>query len=273
MTVWLNGTLTTLAAARLRPDDRGFTLGDGLFETLAVRDGAPLRIDAHLARLRAGCQTLALPLPYADDALGDALAAVAAQAAGATGTLRLTVSRGPAPRGVAPPEVPAPTVLITAASAPLAPPAPAALVIAAVTRRNEHSPLARLKSLNYLDGVLARQEAARRGADDALVLNTAGAVAEATAANLFAVIGGRAVTPPVADGALPGLMRRTVMAVLGAEERTLRPADLEAASEMVLTNVAGVRPVVKLDGRPVGRGRPGPLWASLGGLILGRETP
>lgn len=273
MTVWLNGTLMTLAEARLRPDDRGFTLGDGLFETLAVRDGAPLRVGAHLGRLRGGCETLALPLAYADDVLRDALAAVAAQAAGATGTLRLTVSRGPAPRGVAPPEVPAPTVLITAAPASLAPPAPAAVAIAAVTRRNEHSPLARLKSLNYLDGVLARQEAARRGADDALMLNTAGAVAEATAANLFAVIDGRAVTPPVADGALPGLMRAAVAKMLGAEERTLTPADLDAASEIVLTNVTGIRPVVRLDGRPVGAGRPGPLWASLGGMVLGRERP
>ncbi|MDX9859327.1 MAG: aminotransferase class IV [Rhodospirillales bacterium] len=271
MTIWLDGALTTLDAARLRADDRGFTLGDGLFETLAVRDGVVLRAAAHLARLRSGCTELGLPLGHADDALTEALAQVAAGMQ--TGTLRLTVSRGPAPRGLRPPAAPSPTVLVTAAPAPLVPPAPATVVIAATTRRNEHSPLSRLKSLNYLDGVIAWMEASRRGADDALLLNTRGAVAEATAANLFAVIDGVAVTPPVADGALPGLMRAAVRDLLDAEERSLTPADLDAASEFFLTNVSGIRPVVRLDGRPVGRGRPGPVWASLGGLILGRQRP
>ena len=134
-------------------------------------------------------------------------------------------------------------------------------------------PLSRLKSLNYLDAVIASMESQRRGADDALLLNTAGTLAEATAANLFAVIDGVAVTPPIADGALPGLMRAAALDVLEAEERSLTPAALETASEVFLTNVNGVRPVVRLDGRPVGRGRPGPVWASLGGLILGRERP
>lgn len=271
MTIWLDGALTTLESARLRPDDRGFTLGDGLFETLAIRDRTVLRVPAHLARLRAGCAELAVPLPYADEALAEALTEVAAETE--TGTARLTVSRGPAPRGLKPPETPSPTVLISAAPAPLAPPAPAAVVIAATTRRNPHSPLARLKSLNYLDGVIALMEARRRGADDALLLNPAGALAEATAANLFAVIEGVAVTPPIADGALPGLMRAAVRDLLNAEERSLDPADIEYASEIFLTNVTGIRPVVRLEGRAVGKGRPGPAWASLGGLILGRERP
>ena len=271
MTIWLDGTLIPLESARLRPDDRGFTLGDGLFETLAIRDRKVLRVTAHLARLRAGCAELALPLPYADDALAEALAQVAAGME--TGTARLTVSRGPAPRGLRPPATPSPTVLIAAAPAALAPPAPAAVAIATATRRNQHSPLARLKSLNYLDGIIALMEATRRGADDALLLNTAGTLVEATAANLFAVIEGVAVTPPIADGALPGLMRAAVRDVLNATERSLTPADLEAASEIFLTNVAGIRPVVRLEDRPVGRGRPGPVWASLGGLILGRDRP
>ncbi|MBE0529891.1 MAG: aminotransferase class IV family protein [Rhodospirillales bacterium] len=271
MTIWLDGTCATLESARLRVDDRGFTLGDGLFETLAIRDRKVLRVAAHLARLRSGCAELALPLAYADDALAEALTEVAAGME--TGTARLTVSRGPAPRGLKPPEKPSPTILITAAPTALAPPAPAAVVIAATTRRNPYSPLARLKSLNYLDGIIALMEAQRRGADDALLLNSSGLLAEATAANLFAVIEGVAVTPPVADGALPGLMRAAVRDLLKAEERSLTPADLETASEILLTNVAGIRPVVRLEGRPVGRGRPGPVWASLGGLILGRERP
>lgn len=273
MMVWLNGALTDHAGARLRPDDRGFTLGDGLFETLAVRDGRALRVAAHLARLRGGCETLALTLPVPDETLAAALADVAAANQVDNGTLRLTVTRGPAPRGVRPPANPAPTVLVTAARTELAPPSAASVVIAESTRRNAFSPLARIKSLNYLDGIVAAIEAARRGADDALLLNTAGNLAEATAANLFAVIDGVALTPPVADGVLPGLMRAAVLEATAGAERSLAPDDLAAASEVFLTNVGGVRPVIRIDGATVGRGRPGPVWASLGGLILGRERP
>ncbi len=272
MKVWLNGGLVDAEAARIRPDDRGFTLADGLFETMALRDGAICRQDAHLARLRAACEILGLTLPLSDGALWAALAETVAANGLSDATLRLTVTRGPAPRGLRPPEAPEPTVLIAAAEWPPGSPDPVTAVIARDTRRNEHSPLARVKSMNYGDGILAAREAAGRGADDALLLNTAGNLAEATAANLFAVIGTQTVTPPVRDGALPGVMRAVVMAELGAAERSLPPAALEAAREVFLTSASGIRPVVRIDGGEVGTGRPGLVWRSLGGLIEGRET-
>nr|WP_269152421.1 aminotransferase class IV [Xanthobacter oligotrophicus] len=231
----------------MSPFDRGFTLGDGLFETLRVSDSAVLRLEAHLARLTAGAGVLGLPLPTLD--LAAALAATAAANALTEGVLRLTLSRGTGPRGVLPPAEPTPTLVITAAPLP-APAPPARLVIAQGTRRNDRSPLAQVKSLNYLDNILARQEAARRGADDALLLNTRERVAETSIANVFAVIGGDLVTPPLSEGVLPGIMRAAVLTE-GAGERPLTPEDLGRAEEIFITSALGIRSVAALDGREV----------------------
>lgn len=249
MIVWLNGTLRGEADAVIAPADRGFTLGDGLFETMAARGGRILRLEAHRARLVAGAAVLDLPLPPLDVAV---LAADLLRVNGLTdAALRLTVTRGCGPRGVLPPTVPVPTVLLTAA--PLPPPLPpAACITATVTRRNEYSPLARIKCLNYLDNILARQEAQRRGADDAILLNTAGRVAEATAATLFVVRDGRLLTPPLADGALPGVLRAAILEREG-QEAPLTLADLAVCEEAFLSSSLGLRPVAMLDGRPLPR--------------------
>lgn len=272
MKVWLNGNLVDEVDARIRADDRGFLLGDGVFETLAVRDFKPLRLDRHLARLAEGLRVCGIVPPYSPDDLQAALRKTAQVNGIEHGTLRLTVSRGPAPRGLRPPVNSSPSVLITAFVQPLAPPKPIKAVIAATTRRNEHSPLSRIKSLNYLEGVLAVMEAHQRNADDALLLNTAGFLAEASAANLFCVIDGKTVTPPISDGVLPGVMRAAVIEAIGAIERSISPDQLESASEVFLTNSGGIRAIVEIEGRKVGKGRPGPVWISLGGLILGREN-
>ncbi len=158
-----------------------------------------------------------------------------------------------------------PTLLITAA-AEASSPSPIRAVIATTTRRNEHSPLTRCKCINYLDNILARLEAAKRGADDALLLNTAGRLAGTTIANLFLVIDGALVTPPVADGALPGVMRGEVVTAAGAGERSLKPEDLARASEAFVTNCLGIRALVSVDGAPMGDGRPGPVFERMRAL-------
>ena len=259
MLIHLNGALVSAAEARVDPADRGLTLGDGLFETIRARGGRPLRLAAHCARLRAGAEVLDLPVPVSDEALGRALEETLKANAVTDGVLRLTLTRGPGPRGLLPPPQPRPTLLITAA-AEASSPSPIRAVIATTTRRNEHSPLSRCKCINYLDNILARLEAAKRGAEDALLLNTAGRLAGTTIANLFLVIDGAVVTPPVADGALPGVMRGEVLAAAGAEERSLKPEDLARASEAFVTNCLGIRPVVSVDGAPMGDGRPGPVF-------------
>ncbi len=261
MTVFLNGCLVADSEARIDPTDRGLTLGDGLFETIAVRGRRAARTDAHLARLRDGAEIIGLAVPLGGHELKRALQDVIEANAIDEGILRLTLTRGPAPRGLRPPVPAQPTLLITGASQELMPQEPVTAVIATTTRRNEHSPLSGIKSTGYLDGILAAREAAKRGADDALLLNGAGNLAEATAANLFLVIDASAVTPPVHDGAMPGVMRADVIKGLNAAERTLGPADLSSASEAFLTNSLGIRPLSAVDGEPIGDGNPGPVTA------------
>lgn len=251
--VWLNGIILPEEDACIAPADRGLLLGDGLFETLRVAGGRPVRLDRHLARLRAGAAVLGLPVPLDDAGLAAAMAALLRRCGLEDASLRLTLTRGPGPRGLLPPAEPRPTLLITVASVP--PPLPLARVVVALgTRRNEHSPLARIKSLSTLDGVLARQEAARHGADDALLLNTAGRVAEASAANLFLVLDGALVTPPVSEGALPGVMRAAVLEAVAVVERAVTVEDLCRANEVFLTSSLGVRPVIAVDGKPLSMG-------------------
>jgi len=248
MVVWLNGTLT--ADPVLDPADRGFTLGDGLFETIRVTQGQPRQLERHLARLAEGCRVLRLPLPYDAAAIRQAIADLLAESGLTEATLRLTLTRGPAPRGLLPPAHPTPTLLIGIAPAP-PPPGPARLIVATGTRRNEHSPLSRLKSLNYLDNILARQEAADRDADDAVLLNSQGRVADTTIACLFARIDGAIVTPPLAEGALPGIGRHLVLAAGIGTERPIPADELRRAWAIVLVNSLGARPVIALDGAAI----------------------
>lgn len=262
MSVWLNGTLLEKPDQAIAVTDRGFALGDGLFETILARGGAPARLSAHLARLRRGAATLNLPVPYDDTTLAKALAETLAANGLEDGVLRLTLSRGPAARGLVPAGEITPTLVITASDMP-PPPPPARAVIATVTRRNELSPLSRCKSLCYLDNILARQEAEAKGANEALLLNTRGRLAEATIANLFLVLEGRLLTPPVGDGALPGTLRCALLDGHEGIEFSLNPGDLSRATEGFLTNSLGVRPLLSVDGAPLGSGEIGPLTARL----------
>jgi branched-chain amino acid aminotransferase len=246
--VWLDGELTTVDAARIDPRDRGFTLGDGLYETIRVRDGKPQRLDRHFARLADGLKVLGYSLIVDRDLLTGAMDAVLrANDFNADASLRLTISRGVAPRGLAPDPMGQPTIMISAAN--YAPPAPVRAIIATTTRRNEFSPTARVKVTSCLDSILARIEATRRGADEAILLNTVGNIAETTIGNVFAVIDGLLVTPPVADGALPGIMRASICETFDVVERSLTPDDLTGATEIFFTSSLGIRPAIELDGR------------------------
>lgn len=256
--IYLNGNLVEDAQAAIDPTDRGLTLGDGLYETIAVRHGIPLRAAAHMQRLRVGAETIGLVHSFANAYLIDALCKTIAANGLKQGVLRLTLTRGVGLRGLPPSPVAKPTLIVVASPMPPHASDPASAILATVTRRNEFSPLSACKSLNALDNVLARLEAIERGADDAVLLNTRGFVAEATSSNLFAVIGGRLATPPISEGALPGVMRRVIVDWMTTEERPLMPDDLLAASEIFLTNSLGVRALVSLDGRQIGAGTPGP---------------
>ena len=261
MKVFWGGQLVAASKARVDFVDRGLTLGDGLFETIAVRDGRAARLNAHLIRLRDGADIIGLNVPLGDQELSAALQDVIDANGISEGILRLTLTRGPAPRGLLPPVPAQPSLLITGAAQDETMAKGVNAVIATVTRRNEHSPLSGIKTIGFLDEILAAREAALRGADEALLLNSSGNLAEATVANLFLVIDGGTVTPPVIDGALPGVMRAEVIKVLAAAERTLKPADLATASEAFLTNSLGIKPLIMVDGAPIGDGKSGPVTA------------
>ncbi len=239
--LWLNGHLLPNQEARIDPADRGFLLGDGVFETLR----GTTHLGRHLARLRAGATVLGIPQPWSD---ADILQAATAVLAGQDAALRITLTRGPAPRGLLPSAGTQPTLLITASPLPPAP-APAHAIIARTTRRNEHSPLATIKSLNYLDSIVARREAATAGADEAILLNTAGVVAEATAANLFVLHNTAWTTPPVSDGALPGITRALLLEAGFATEASLTPERLATAGAAFLSSSLGLRSVYSVNGR------------------------
>lgn len=235
-------------------DDRGFALGDGLFETLLARSGELMLWDAHMARLARGCAVLGLPAPE-PEACGDA-ARQALSRAGldrARAAVRLSWTAGSGGRGVARPQAPAPRLVASASPRPAE--TGAARLHTAAVRRNDASPASRLKAMSYLDNVLARREAAEAGADEALMLNTRGELACAASANLFWLAGRTLMTPALECGVLDGTLRALLMEraqAAGWSVQAVRagPEALEGADALFLTNsVMGVRAVSALDGR------------------------
>ena len=281
--IWLDGRLADADAPQLRVTDRGFQLGDGIFETARARRGVTIELDEHLARLREGADALALHLPIDDATLAAGIVELLA-ASGLAGrgagdappgdaAIRITVSRGPIDqRGLLPAGFHDAAATIVIQAWPYAPPAPELLkrgvrAIPSAVRRDPESPLTGIKATSRADYVYARLEAARARADDALFLTLDGAISEATTANVWTVVDRDVRTPPRADAILPGTTRTWLLvhaAALGLRvaEATIRPADLLAADEAFLSSsVAGIVPLTGYDGRAIGSGHPGP-WAA-----------
>lgn len=273
--VWVDGRLMPAAGPHLSVADRGFQLGDGIFETLRARGGHVTELPEHLRRLRHSADGLDIVLPADTEArIGEGIAALldAEGLGGPDGdaSLRITVSRGAYPgRGLLPTVhgIP-PTVVIQAW--PVTPPPPSHLsdglhVVASAIRRDPENPLVALKTTSRADYVHARLEARRAGADDAIFLTIDGYLSEATTANVFVVRGDELATPDLACAILPGTTRSWVLgwagrAGLRATESWLTTRDLAEADEAFMcSSVAGILPITRFDGRPIGSGRPGPV--------------
>ncbi|HXN89592.1 MAG TPA: aminotransferase class IV [Methylocella sp.] len=275
MRVWQDGRIFMPEEAHVSIADRGLLLGDGLFETMVVHNAQAFDLDAHLERLASGLGVLgfarAVDLPKLRAGIARYVAAEEASCA----VLRVTVTRGAGPRGLAPPEAPRPAIFMTLSPMPALRKTPLSLHVATVTRRNEHSALSRIKALPYLDNVLALSEASAQGADEALLLNTRGTIACATVANVFVIREGRLETPPVCDGALPGTMRALVLSLakgagLAPVENSLHVKDLAEADEVILTNsISRVMEAKACNGAPLGR-RAGAAVERLRALIAAR---
>ncbi|MBT3321776.1 MAG: hypothetical protein HN392_05770 [Anaerolineae bacterium] len=278
--LWVNGELAPHDSALLNPRDRGFTLGDGIFETIRVRQGEIIRIEQHLARLRKGAKTIGLSLPWTDSEIQQAIQETLLANQLKNAYLRLTLSRGvPTQRGLLPDEKNSrPSFIIQAESFMGYPKELYQRGMHAVTssiRRNEYSPLANIKSLNYLDNILARREAEKKGADEAILLNTRGNIACASVANIFFVKGKTLLTPPFSEGALPGTVREYLINQIAPQygydiiERVIAHEELTEMDESFLTNaLMGVMPLVSIDGKTFGEGKVEEITLALGALNL-----
>jgi branched-chain amino acid aminotransferase len=273
MKIWIDGRITGEADARIPVTDHGLLYGDGVFEGMRIYDRRVFRLRDHLRRLEVGASAIGLELPGGTEALSRAVLETARAHGQRDAYVRLIVTRGSGPLGVDPTTCAAPRVICIVGDIRLYPPEKRARGLDMVTvslRRPTGDVLdPRIKSLNYLNSVLAKLEARQRGADEALILNQAGHVAEAAVANVFAVQDGVLTTPPCTDGALGGITRRSLLEIaeqegIPARERTLGRFDLLAADEVFLSG-SGVRlmRVASLDGRPIGRGPRAPVLERL----------
>jgi len=271
--IWIDGGIVEEGEARVPVTDHGLLYGDGVFEGIRVYGGRVFRLDDHLARLEAGARALGLVLPFELARIREIVLETVRAHAESEAYVRLVVTRGEGALGVDPTTCAAPRLFCLAADVSIYPDEKLRRGIDLVTSSLRRPPPdvldPRVKSLNYLNNVLAKQEARRQGADEALLLNTAGRVAEAAVANVFCARYGEIATPPAAEGVLEGITRRTLLELAGtlgipAAERCLTRFDLFAADEVFLTGSgAGIVPVGSLDGRPIGAGGPGPLWEKL----------
>ena len=256
----INGRFVPTAKACVSVFDRSFLYGDGLFETLYVHERRPFRLDAHLDRLEHGARHLGIRLPFDRPALAGFVAGLIARNASATPSLlRLTLSRGVGPRGYSPRGADAPTLVVS--QHPVAARQPATLrwrLATASVRLPAGDVIARFKTCNKLPQILARAEAEARGADEALLLNTGGWVAEAASSNLFWVRGGSVFTAPLASGILAGVTRAVAFELCAASgvpvrECSLQPAALLTQDAVFLSlSSVGIVPASHLDGRKLG---------------------
>ena len=262
MRVWIgsgsNGELVPVEAAQVSAFDHGFTVGDGIFETMRAVDARLFLWPWHLERLHASAAAMKIMLPP-DALLTDIVRRVAKESAaelGGSARVRLTISAGLGPLGSNRNDTP-PTVVCAASATPVR--IGAAKLHMASWPRNEHSPLAGVKSTSYADNVLALAEAAEVGAGEALFLNTAGDICEATGSNVFIVRDGVAITPPSSAGLLAGVTRRFALTLGDPElqvlEARVSAAEFLAADEVFITSTfQDVRAVCDLDGRELATG-------------------
>ena len=275
--VCLNGRLISRLEAKLSPFDHGFLYGYGLFETMRAYNGHIFRLDSHLTRLRCSAESIGLTHSVLSTEEGKQSLKAACLATLEANELRdarirLTVSAG---EGDMAPDIgtcSSPTIVITARDLVTLPPEKYETGFKAtvsVLRRNSQSPLSRLKSTCYMENILARTAARAAGYEEAIFLNEQGYLAEGSMTNVFLVSHGELITPCFESGVLPGITRDAVLEIartsnIKATERWVQPNELIEAEEAFLTNsILELMPLVSVEGRPIGTGKPGKLTGDL----------
>jgi aminodeoxychorismate lyase len=261
MTIFLNGRFVPEAEAVIPVNDRGFMYGDGLFETVRVVNGRPFRLAQHLERMTRGADFLKIKSPYAAKELQHFVEQLIDENKMPEAVLRVTLTRGPGGRGYLPGAEDQPTVVMTLHAAPAGNPVPWSLITSSF-RVPAADPLASFKTLSKLTHVMARAEAAGKGADEALLINTNGEVAETTSGNIFWIYNNQICTTPTGRGVLPGITRAVVLEIcqalgLQTNKRVIKPEALRNSAGLFLTqSVLGIVPVATFEDEPIA---PSPL--------------
>jgi branched-chain amino acid aminotransferase len=271
--VYINGKLFDKADAKISVYDHGLLYGDGVFEGIRVYEGKVFRLKEHVERLYDSARHIYLEIPMSREQMTEAVLNTVRANDKKNGYIRLVVTRGAGYLGLDPRKTTDPQVIIIVDDISLYPPelydAGMELVTAATIRNHPNAVNPRVKSLNYLNNIMAKVEGVRAGATEALMLNHKGEVAECTGDNIFVVKRGVLKTPPPDAGILEGITRNAIIelaraANIPAQEIALTRHDVYASDECFLTGTAAeVIPVVKCDGRPIGNGKPGPITRRL----------
>src|SRR5438093_543907 len=275
MYVYIDGKYFTERDAKISVLDHGLLYGDGIFEGIRAYNSRVFKLREHIDRLFYSAKSILLTMPMAREELTKAVVLTCRRNKVRDGYIRLVVTRGVGTLGLNPYRCKHPTVIIIAGKIQLYPPElyeRGMAVVTVPTVRNLHSAVnPAIKSLNYLNNILAKIEAINAGCEEAVLLNAEGFVSECTGDNLFIIKEGHLMTPPLSAGALYGITRRVVMEIaeesgLKVSEPNLTRYDLFNADECFLTGTgAEIVPVVKLDGRVIGNGKPGPITKKLVG--------
>jgi branched-chain amino acid aminotransferase len=268
----IDGELRAPAQASIPVDDHGLLYGDGIFEGLRFYNGRVFRLGAHLARLEDSARALRLALPVIPGGFARTIDDTIAASGLGDGYIRLLVTRGSGSMGLDPTSCSRPRVIVIVDELVMVDPAKRrdgiSAIVSSVRRLSADQLDPRIKSLNYLNQIMARMEALAAGADEAIILNDAGRVAEGTADNVFIVKQGRLTTPPVTEGALDGITRATIIELANTHDVPLREQplgvwDLFTADECFLTGTgAELIPVASIAGRAIG-GRDRPVFERL----------
>ena len=273
MEVYIDGKFYPKADAKVSVFDHGFLYGDGIFEGIRLYEGNVFRLEEHLERLEMSAKAILLQLPWTRKEIADIVCESCRRNNLTDGYIRLIISRGVGDLGLSPKTCPKPSIICIADKITLYPEAlytTGMKIITAATRRISPAALPpMIKSLNYLNNILAKMEALQHGYHECIMLNDQGYVAECTGDNIFLIHKGRLLTPASHAGALIGITRQVALEVaeqLGLKvcETNLTRYDVWNADECFLTGTAAeVIPVIEVDGRIIGSGKPGPMTARI----------
>jgi branched-chain amino acid aminotransferase len=271
--IWLDGKIVPVSEAKLSVFDHGVLYGDGVFEGIRSYNGKIFRLDAHLKRLEDSARAIRLEIPMSREEMAAANYETLRANNIENGYIRLLVTRGVGCLGLSPARTGRPSVIIIADQIELYPKELCdngiAIISSSVVRNHPNAISPRVKSLNYLNNILAKIEAMDAGVHEAVLYNHLGYVAECTGDNIFLIRNGVVQTPPTSAGSLEGITREAVIELVHKNglpflEGDLTRLDLYFADECFLTGTAAeVIPVTKIDGRPIGKGEPGPMTIRL----------